>query len=267
MAQRLLRFGIHDFLNAGPLLVPLAEKGEGAGLHMVTDAPSALADRLHSGDLDLAMIPSVEYLKAGDRYRLIPGVCIASRGPVGTVLFLSKKPVGEIRSIAADLRSRTSVALLKILFAFGPDLTIHPVLPDLKTMLEEHDAALIIGDRALMLTNLAPDLTVYDLSEEWFQQTGKTFVHAVVAVREGVMIDRATVHFIQEARREGCDRIEEIVRMHKGLEGLDPKLCEDYLRQKIRYDLGGEEREGLARFRDLCHERGLIQEKVSIQFV
>ena len=105
MVQRPLRFGIHDFLNAGPLLIPLSEKGADAGLRMVIDAPPALADRLKAGELDLAMIPSVEYLREGDAYRLIPDVCIASRGPVGTVLLLTQKPVDKIRSVAVDIRS------------------------------------------------------------------------------------------------------------------------------------------------------------------
>ena len=128
------------------------------------------------------MIPSVEYFKSADRYRLVPGVCIASQGEVGTVLFLTKKPIHEIRSIAADNRSRTSVALLKILFSFRSDLSIHPFPPDLDLMLVDHSAALIIGDSAFKLRNLDSSITVYDLSEEWFRQTGKTFVHAVVAL-------------------------------------------------------------------------------------
>ena len=110
----MLRFGIHDFLNASPLLLPLKEQGVNMGFQVITDSPAVLADRLKSSDLDLAMIPSVEYFKSADSYRLVPGVCIASRGEVGTVLFFTKKPIHEIRSIAADNRSRTSVALLKI---------------------------------------------------------------------------------------------------------------------------------------------------------
>lgn len=264
---KLLRFGIHDFLNARPLLVPLQEKADAAGFAIVTDTPSALADRLKSGDLDLAMIPSVEYLKSADSYRLVPNVCIASRGPVGTVLLLAKKPLGEIRSIAADLRSRTSVALLKILFPFSPDIAIHPVPPDPESMLAEHSAALIIGDRALTLGNLDPGITVYDLSEEWFRQTGKTFVHAVVAVRQGIVLDHVRQDFIHKARREGCQRIKEIVRTHSGLAEVDANVLEDYLANKIRYGLDAEEMEGLIHFSKLCHEHGIIPEKISLQFV
>ena len=89
MTQPLLRFGVHNFLNASPLLLPLKEQGVDMGFQLFMDSPAALADRLKSNDLDLAMIPSVEYFKLADTYRLVPDICIASRGEVGTVLFLA----------------------------------------------------------------------------------------------------------------------------------------------------------------------------------
>jgi len=265
--QPTLKFGIHDFLNACPLLVPLKEKASTVGFQIVTDTPSALADRLKSGDVDLAMIPSVEYFKSADDYRLVPDVCIASRGPVGTVLLLAKKPLTEITSVAVDLRSRTSIALLKILFPFPADTEIHPVVPDPASMLAEHSAALIIGDRALTLGDLGSGITVYDLSEEWFRQTGKPFVHAVVAVRQGVDLDRVRQDFIQQAKSEGRERIKEIVRAHTELAEVDTHVLEDYLENKIRYDLGAEEMNGLTHFSNLCHEHRIIPEKISFRFV
>ena len=118
MSKPLLKFGMHDFLNASPLLLPLMEHGPNNGFQIVTDSPAVLADKLKSGDLDLAMIPSIEYFKSADSYLLLPNICIASRGEVGTVLLLAKKPLGQISSIAVDFRSRTSVAALKVLFTF-----------------------------------------------------------------------------------------------------------------------------------------------------
>ena len=197
MIKPLLRFGIHNFLNASPILLPLKEQGANMGFQVITDTPSALADRLKTSDLDLAMIPSVEYFKSADSYQLVPDVCIASRGEVGTVLFLTKKPINEIHSIAADNRSRTSVALLKILFSFRSDLSIRPFPPDLESMLVDHSAALIIGDAAFKLSNLDSSITIYDLSEEWYLQTGKTFVHAVVAVRKNICLTKK-IHDLSE---------------------------------------------------------------------
>ena len=81
----MIRFGLHDFLNAQPLLVPLLRRQKELGLEIVRDVPSVLAEKLKAGTLDLAMIPTIEYLKEAARYRLVPGVCIASRDKVGTV--------------------------------------------------------------------------------------------------------------------------------------------------------------------------------------
>ena len=267
MVQPLLKFGIHDFLNASPLLLPLKEKGVDMGFQIITDSPAALADRLNIGDLDLAMIPSVEYFKLADRYRLISDVCIASRGKVQTVLLLAKKPISEISSIAVDIRSRTSVALLKILFPFNLNVSIYPFPPDLESMLANHSAALIIGDPAFKLGVLDPNITVYDLSEEWFQQTGKTFVHAVVAVREKINLGQAQKKFIQKAKVEGCRRIKEIVHIRKNLFKMDINILEDYLENKIRYDLDDGAIDGLTHFSNLCYEHGIISKKVCIQFL
>ena len=266
MTKPLLRFGIHNFLNASPLLLPLKEQGANMGFQVITDTPAALADRLKSSDLDLAMIPSVEYFKSADRYRLVPGVCIASRGEVGTVLFLTKKPINEIRSIAADNRSRTSVALLKILFSFRSDLSIHPFPPDLESMLVDHSAALIIGDSAFKLSNLDSSITVYDLSEEWFRQTGKTFVHAVVAARKNIYLSQPQKKFIQQVKAEGCGRVKEVVQDYKGLSSVDIEMLEDYLEKKISYDLDEAATDGLVHFRNLCYQHRMILKKHSIKF-
>ena len=266
MVQPLLRFGIHNFLNAAPLLLPLKEEGSNMGFQVFTDSPASLADRLKSSDLDLAMIPSVEYFKSADTYRLVPSLCIASRGKVGTVLFLTKKPINEIRSIAVDNRSRTSVALLKILFSFSSDPTIHTFPPDLESMLVDHSAALIIGDAAFKLSDLDSSITVYDLSEEWFRQTGKTFVHAVLAVRKDIFLTELQKKFIERIKTEGRGRIKEVVQGYKIFSNVDTKVLEDYLEKKIRYDLDVSE-DGLVHFRNLCYQHGVILKKYSIEFI
>ncbi|MDA0691697.1 MAG: menaquinone biosynthesis protein [Nitrospinae bacterium] len=268
MSQKILRFGLHEFLNAQPLLVPLLNIAEETGLEMVIDVPSQLAEMLKAGSLDLAMIPTVEYLKEADRYRLA-GVCIASRNRVATVLLISKVPVEDIKSLALDERSRTSVALLKILFAkrFSPEIAFDPSPPDPAAMLKTHDAALIIGDQNFSLPTLPNGIEIYDLSEEWFQKTGKTFVHAVLAVREGVTLGKNICDAIQSARREGLLNLAFIASNFAGSKGLDSAICEDYLRNKIIYDLGQEELEGMTLFQQLCYEQGLIAEKYRCQFV
>ena len=236
---------------------------------MVTDSPAALADRLKDGELDLAMIPSIEYLKDCEQYRLLPGIAVASRGPVGTVLLASHLPLEKVQSIALDARSRTSAALLQILYGevFPWNVFLETTDPDPKEMLREHDAALVIGDPAFQLRSAYPNLEIYDLSEKWLEQTGQMFVHAVVAVRRGIELDPNFLINLQEAKEAGLSRLESIARAGSEHSGLTYETCLDYLSSKIIYDLGREELIGLQYFRDVCFEKGILEQKGRIQFV
>lgn len=262
----MLKFGIHGFINAQPLLVSLKEMGDWIRLDIHIDSPARLADLLKQGELDMAMIPAIEYIKRADQLRLLPGVSIASRNKVGTVLLVSKFPLATIESIALDNRSRTSVALLKLLFKdeLAPDLNWVVSDPDPEKMLKEHDAALIIGDQALGFKK--EGTTVYDLSEEWYERTGKAFVHAVIAAREGVEIDERMVEIFRFAKQDGLMKIASIARSQSRQTGYPEPLLLDYLQTKIRYNLGAEELDGLGYFQSLCQSAGLIEKKFPFNF-
>ncbi len=237
------------------------------GLDIRTDSPARLADQLSGGELDMAMIPAIEYLKQADRFRLLPNISIASRNKVGTVLLVSKVPLNAIRSLALDDRSRTSVALLQVLYSkvFVTGLKLESQEPDPEKMLENHDAALIIGDQALGFSK--EGVSVYDLSEEWFNQTGKTFVHAVMAVREDVKVEGGIIQTLLDAKQEGMENLDTIAESQAKKTDHPVSLLQDYLKNKIRYDFGEEEIEGLVHFQSLCHEAGLIPQKFPLKFV
>ena len=133
-------------------------------------------------------------------------------------------------------------------------------------MLVDHSAALIIGDAAFKLSDLDSSITVYDLSEEWFRQTGETFVHAVLAVRKDIFLTELQKKFIERIKTEGRGRIKEVVQGYKILSNVDTKVLEDYLEKKIRYDLDASEG-GLVHFRNLCYQHGVILKKYSIEFI
>ena len=262
----MLKFGIHDFINAQPILASLKEMGEWIKLEIYTASPAHLADQLNEGKLDFAMIPAIEYLKRADSLRLLPGISIASRDQVGTVLLVSKYPLKAIESLAIDNRSRTSVALLKLMFKdeLSPDLKWVDCDPNPEKMLQEHDAALIIGDPALGFKK--EGTTIYDLSEEWYQRTGKTFVHAVIVAREGVEIGERIVEIFRVAKQEGLMKITTIARTQARQTGFPEPLLIDYLKNKIRYNLGAEELDGLSYFQSLCQSSGLIEKKFPFEF-
>ncbi len=268
MTQDLIRFGFHDFLNAQPLLVPLKRLASQAGCEMVVGSPAEIADQLAQGSLDLGMIPSIEFLKSADRYELLPAVSIASRGVVGTVLLICNKPVKQVRTLALDERSRTSVALLMLLLGevWPSETIVRPAEPDIETMLKENDAALIIGDQALHAKKYSQGRTVFDLSQAWYEQTGKTFVHAVVAVPQETVLDSRIRETVKEAKRQGKTNLSLLAKSLAPEHNLSEKACETYLRENIIYDLGEEELEGLVHFRDLCVEKGLLKIKHPIRF-
>jgi chorismate dehydratase len=260
--QKTLRFGFHNFLNAQPILQPIQRIAHEAGLKMILDVPSVLAQKLEAGKLDLAMIPSIEYLRHYDTYKLLPGISIASRGPVDTVLFITKVPVGEIKTLALDERSRTSATLLRLLYGknFSNEIKFRESAPDLIQMLENNDAALIIGDQALKLNVPGKEVTIFDLSEEWNKKTGMTFVHAVVAIAPGVKIDQKIIDVIQKSKLEGLAKLNEIAKQQGELLGIESEICKNYLSEKIRYNLDEEEMEGLLHFQELCFKERLLPE-------
>src|SRR3954452_15601670 len=120
---RPIRVGAVNYLNTKPLIEGLASFAPHAELHL--DLPSRLADRLAAGDLDVGLIPVIELFRAGN-YSIVPGVSIASRGPVLSVTLFSRVPWPEVRSVALDEGSRTSAALTQVLLRHR-----HGIRPDL----------------------------------------------------------------------------------------------------------------------------------------
>lgn len=144
-----IRLGAVGYLNARPLVFGLDRSPR---FDVRYDVPSRCAALLHEGSIDLGLIPSIEYLRGGP-YRIVPDLAIASRGPVASVALYTSRAMRDVRSIAMDTSSRTSVALVRVLCAqlYRIQPAIEARGADLAGMLARCDAALIIGDNALFL--------------------------------------------------------------------------------------------------------------------
>jgi len=200
-----------------------------------------------AGDADIGIVPSFELTRQD--LEIIPGAGIACRGPVRSILLVSRRPAGEIRKLAADSSSRTSVQLARVILErrYGAEFTTITHAPDLDAMLRAADAALIIGDPALRLDPGRLPYEVHDLGGEWVEMTGLPMVFAVWAARKGVAT-REVVEAFRESCRYGLEQIEELVTAESARLGFAPTMVRHYLTRHIVHELGPREYEGMDLF-------------------
>jgi chorismate dehydratase len=254
-----LRLGAVSYLNAEPTVHGL--EGE-PGVAVERDLPSRVAERLHAGEADLALVPSIEY--AFGRYAIVPGVAIASHGKVRSVRLFHKTALARIARVALDTSSRASVGLARVLLhsRLGRDPEYVPMPPGLDAMLAVADAALLIGDPALDAASDAPSL---DLGEEWARLTGLPFVYAFWAGPPGVL-GAAGVARLQRALAEGQAAFPEIARRMAQGDPARAGRYEAYLRENIVYRLGEQERAGLLEFFRRARALGLVPAVPELRF-
>jgi chorismate dehydratase len=225
--------------------------------------PSSCADALRAGTADIGIIPVAAYAGIPELV-IVPDVAIAARGPVRSILLVSKVPLEQVRTLAADNSSRTSVALAKVLFHrwFGRVPEFLPALPQVDSMLARCDAALVIGDPALRIDRSR--LLSWDLAEEWQRLTGKPFVFAFWAVRLAALrqvrpeLDVAAV--FRQSRDHGLatHNLAVIARQWAACVGLSEAGVIDYLTHNIHYSLDKECLAGLELFFQYAVECGAI---------
>ncbi len=261
--ERPLRIGAVSYLNSKPLIEDLAELARDAEL--ILDVPSRLADDLSAGELDVALIPSIEVLRDAE-YEIVSDACVATRGPVLSVKLFSRVPVAQIQTLALDEGSRTSAALARILLAerFGVRPATELLSLGFATENTSADAVLLIGDRA-MLPPREQFVLTWDLGEEWTQWTGLPFVFAMWAARRDCEI--ADVEdALCLSRDRGVERLADIAVREAPKLGITVELAHDYLAQNLHFTLGSAERAGLRLFQELAVKLGLAPEGIDLVF-
>ena len=258
-----VRIGAVNYLNTKPLICDLAELAPEAQL--ILEPPSVLADMLAAGSLDVALIPAIEYFRAGS-YTAIPNIAIASRGPVLSVTLFSRVPCTAIRRVALDVGSRTSAALTRIVLhdRYKTDPKLQSLSWTQKPEDLDVDAVLLIGDRA-MHACLPGFPIALDLGQEWFEWTGLPFVYAFWAVREGAHLGSVAAA-LQEAKSRGCARTGQIAHEEAPRLGLDAGFCRRYLANILHFDLGHREQLGLNHYYQLACELDLAPRGRSLEF-
>ena len=270
-----LRVGAVSFLNTKPLIYPLLNEDIETDIALSVDVPSRVATFLSEGKLDVGLIPVIEYFRAkssGTNFCILPDISIASHGSVKSIQLFSRVPIREIRRIALDTSSRTSVALLKVLLAekygISPAFTTcaSTVIPS--TVLQNRqsppfEAVLLIGDPALR--HLGSTTYSVDLGEVWDKLTGLPFVYACWVAREETCLgDLAQV--LLQSKTRGIVQIPEIARIEARRLGFSEQLCLDYLQNRIKYDLGESEIAGLELFYKYAVKHNLAPKCRSLTF-
>ena len=287
-----LRISIVEYLNTAPLVWGFAEGPLEGKYELSFTVPSQCAEALRRGDVDVAIIPSIEYQRM-ENVVVLPGMAVAAKGEVRSILVVSKRPIDLAKRIALDSSSRSSAALVKLLAAgyWGIKPEYVEAAPDPSQMLKEADAALIIGDPALRVAlkmeALAAKLPgggsccqgdpedmpvpgfetvfVYDVAYQWREMTGKPCVLAIWAGRRDAITPEVVADF-QESKRYGMEHIREISEAASVKLDLPAKALERYLVNNIDFNLDAENLEGLRLYYEKSAVAGLIPSNSPIEF-
>lgn len=258
-----VRLGAVSYLNSRPLVYELAEHLPGSKVTL--DYPSRLADALARRELEVALIPSIEYFRSND-YEILSNACVAARGPVMSVKLFCRVHPGEIRTVALDEGSRTSATLTRIILAekYGVHPKAEPLSLSSSTEHSQADAVLLIGDRAMHDPD-EPFVEVMDLGEIWNEWTGLPFVFAMWVAQKDA--DTTGIAEILERTRDlGTRHLHDIAAAEAGGLNLAVPVAENYLRNNLYYTMTSAERAGLNLFHQLALEHQLVNRHVSPVF-
>jgi chorismate dehydratase len=277
------KISIVRYLNAVPLAWGILEGQQAGDFQATLSTPAECADQLAAGSVDIGLIPSIEYQRIKGT-KIIPGPVIACRHRVRSVLLISNKPLWEVKTVAYDNGSRSSVALAKILLHefYGIKPEFRSAEPDLAQMLGPNDAAVIIGDAALkfMEDNERPNaekqkaflkfspepLFVFDLAERWKVLTGLPFVFAFWAARPGFQ-DKSVIDRLKASRDFGVANTSAIAQRYSETLAMKKEYLQEYLDQNVYYFMDAACSEGLQLFYEKAARVGAIKSNRSVEFL
>jgi chorismate dehydratase len=287
-----LRVSIVEYLNAAPLVWGFTNGPLAGKYDLSFTVPSQCAEELRSGDADVGIIPSIEYQRM-DGVVALPGMAIASKREVRSLLVVAKKPIELAKRIALDTSSRSTVGLVRLLAAehwkIAPEFV--DAAPDPAEMLREADAALLIGDPALRislkmeaLAGKAPSgeqccqgdpeempvpgfetLYVYDVIHQWREMTGKPAVLAIWVGRCDAITPEVVADFTA-SKQYGLERVREISEAAAIKLDLPPRALERYLTENIHFDLDEDNLAGLQLYFEKAAAAGLIPRNKPLEF-
>ena len=287
-----LRISIVEFLNTAPLVWGFTDGPLTGKYDLSFTLPSQCAEALRRGDVDVAIIPAIEYQRM-ENVVALPGMAVAAKGEVRSILLVAKRPIEKVKRIALDTSSRSSAALVRLLAAehwkIQPEFV--DAAPDPSEMLKIADAALVIGDPALRIAVKMDELAgkipsgedccegdpesapvpgfetlfVYDVAYQWQELTGKPCVLAIWTARRDAMTPEIFADF-EASKKYGLARLREIAEGASLKLNLPAGALERYLTENIHFGLEEEYQAGLRLYFEKAAAAGLISRARPLEF-
>jgi chorismate dehydratase len=287
-----LRISVVEFLNTAPLVWGFTEGPLAGKYDLSFTVPSQCAESLRRGDADVAIIPAIEYQRM-DNVLALPGMAVAAKGEIRSLLVVAKRPIERAKRIALDTSSRATAALVRMLAAgywnISPEFV--DAAPNPSEMLQDADAALIIGDPALRIAIKMDTLSgkvpsgeqccqgdpdelpvpgfemvfVYDVAQQWREMTGKPCVLAIWAGRRDAITPELLADF-QASKEYGVLRLSEIAEAASVKLDLPIMALERYLTENVDFSLDEENLAGLALYFEKAAQLGLIPRNKPLEF-
>ena len=252
------RIAASSYLNTAPLIWSFIDGSQRDAVELFTDtAPARCAEMLERDEVDAALVPVIEYQSVSD-IAIVPDVCVGSRTTVRSVVLVTRKNnLKKVERVALDESSRTSVALVKIIFRefLGFEPQWETAAPDLKSMLAQADAALIIGDPAMKIPR--DQFRVFDLATLWHEFTGFGFVFAMWMARTASVEQIRSINFAA-ARDEGLANLDQIAADYVTRMRLSETEIKNYLTENVVFSVDEEMQKGLTLFFELAQKHRLI---------
>ncbi len=274
------RISASSYSNTAPLVWSFLYGTSRGKYELIMDnAPARSAELLSQNRIDAALVPVIAY-QLVENVRLIPNVCVGAREKVRSVCLVTKgEDLENVKSVALDVSSKTSVALTKIIFRefLGLEPKFESAKPDVKEMLENADCALLIGDPALMLADsglgirdsnpkIKDQLRKFDLVELWKSFTGFGFVFAMWMANKDKAETAKTIDFAA-ARDEGLQHLDEIISNYESEINLPREDFTKYLSENISHSIDDSMQKGLELYFKLAHKNGLCENNKELKFV
>jgi chorismate dehydratase len=265
--DRLPRIAASSYLNTAPLVWSFLHGSRQDAVELFTHkAPARCAEMLVSGEVDAALVPVIEYQRSAD-IAIVPDVCVGSRTAVRSVVIASKlNNLKKLKRVALDDSSRTSATLVKIIFRefLGFEPQWETSRPDLRSMLEHNDAALIIGDPAMSIPR--DQFRIFDVATLWHDYTGFGFVFAMWMARTSAVEAVRAIDFAG-VRDEGLANLDAIAAQSATQIGLSRDEIKSYLTKNIAFRMDEEMKKGLQLYFDLARKHKLIETSKRLEFV